>query len=85
MVLDYNRQFLLANLVFGIAGQMVGEISYGFTFFLAAVLACAVAIWRFTIFFVRELIILYFAAGRCFFEHTNGIFTKLQLICMGIN
>lgn len=74
--------FLLANLVFGIAGQLVGEISYGFTFFLAAVLACAVAIWRLQ-YFCQRINYFVFCSRPVFFEHTNGIFTKLAAYLYG--
>ena len=74
--------FLLANLVFGIAGQLIGEVSYGFTFFLAAMLSCAVAIWRLQ-YFCQRINYFVFCSRPVFFEHTNGIFTKLAAYLYG--
>ena len=74
--------FLLANLVFAIAGQMAGDTSYGFTFFLAAMLACAVAIWRLQ-YFCQRINYFIFCSRPVFFERPHGIFSKLAAYLYG--
>lgn len=74
--------FLLANLVLGIAGQLVGEATYGFSFFLAAVLACAVAIGRLQ-YFCQRINYFVFCSRPVFVERPHGIFSKLAAFLYG--
>ena len=68
--------FLGANLVLGMGGLWLGEASYGFTFFLSALLACAVAVMRLQHFCQR--ISYYVFCGRpVFFEAPHGVFSRL--------
>ncbi len=68
--------FLLANLVLGVAGYMLGEISYGFTFFLSAVIACGVAIWRLQ-YFCQRINYYVFCSRPVFLEAPHGVFAKI--------
>lgn len=68
--------FLAANFIFGIAGLWIGELSYGFTFFLAAVLGCAVAIWRLQ-YFCDRISYYVFCSRPVFWEKPNGIFSRI--------
>ena len=74
--------FLLGNLFFGIAGQLVGDESYGFSFFLAAVLACAVAIWRLQ-YFCQRINYFVFCNRPVFLERPHGIFSRLAAYLYG--
>ena len=68
--------FLLSNMVLGMGGLWLGEASYGFTFFLSALLACAVAVMRLQHFCQR--ISYYVFCGRpVFFEAPHGVFSRL--------
>lgn len=68
--------FLLANLFLGIAGQFIGEATYGFTFFLSAMLGCAIAIWRLQ-YFCQRINYFVFCGRPVFFERPHGIFSRL--------
>lgn len=68
--------FLLANLILGMIGCIVGEISYGFTLFLAAVFACGVALWRLQ-YFCRRINYYVFCSRPVFLEAPHGIFAKI--------
>lgn len=74
--------FLVCNVVLGIIGQILGDSTYGFTFFLAAMLGCAVAILRIQYFFKR-LNYYVFCARPVFIEKPNGIFSKIALYLYG--
>lgn len=74
--------FLLGNIIFGIAGLYIGENSYGFTFFLAAVIACGVAIWRLQYFFKR-INYFVFCSRPVFAEKPHGIFAKIAMHLYG--
>lgn len=69
--------FLTANVALGAAGQLfLGEVSYGFTFFLSAALAAAVAVFRLQHFCQR--INYYVFCGRpVFWEAPHGIFSRV--------
>ncbi len=68
--------FLAANFLFGALGQWIGEITYGFTFFLAAVLGCAVAIWRLK-YFCDRINYYVFCSRPVFVEKPHGIFSRI--------
>ncbi len=68
--------FLGANIALGIAGYMLGEITYGFTFFLSSVAACGVAIWRLQ-YFCQRINYYVFCSRPVFLEPPHGIFAKV--------
>ena len=68
--------FLASNVTLGIAGQWLGENSYGFTFFLSAVMSAGVAVGRLQHFCQR--INYYIFCGRpVFLEPPRGVFSRL--------
>lgn len=68
--------FLLGNLVFGLAGLAIGEVSYGFTFFLAAMLSCGISLWRLN-HFCNKINYYIFCGRPVFYQPPDGPLTKL--------
>lgn len=68
--------FLGANVVLGVIGQFIGDVTYGFTFFLAALFACAVAIYRLQ-YFCNRVNYFVFCSRPVFYRDTSGIFSRM--------
>lgn len=71
-----TNSFLIGNIVLGLIGLEIGELSYGFSFFLAAMISCGISLWRLNHFCDR--INYYIFCGRpVFYQPTEGPLTRL--------
>lgn len=68
--------FLAANIIFGALGYIIGEVSYGFSFFLSAMVAATVAVARLQ-YFCQRINYFVFCGRPVFFEAPDWIFSKL--------
>lgn len=68
--------FFILNLVLGVAGLRIGELSYGCTFFLAAMISCGIAIWRLN-HFCDRINYYIFCARPVFYQPPDGPLTKI--------
>lgn len=68
--------FLAANVLFGAVGYFLGEISYGFTFFLAALLAAGAAVMRLQ-YFCNRVNYYVFCGRPVFAEEPCGLLSRL--------
>lgn len=68
--------FLVGNIVFGVIGLQIGELSYGFSFFLAAMLSCGISLWRIN-HFCDRINYYIFCARPVFYQPPEGPLTRL--------
>ncbi len=76
-VLKINICYVVSSLVFGLLGLLVfGPKSYGFTFFLAALIAFLLALWRLQ-HFSRRINYFIFCSQPVFYNPPHGPLTRL--------
>lgn len=70
-----------AQIVFGVGGQFFGEVSYGFTFFLASAIVFIGAFLRMQ-YFCKRINYFVYCARPVFYRPPNGMLTRLsRLLC----
>ncbi|MBQ9364555.1 MAG: exopolysaccharide Pel transporter PelG [Schwartzia sp.] len=82
-VMIISLLYVILNVVLGLVGfEFIGEMSYGFTFFLAAAISCAVGLWRLN-HFAKRINYFVFCSQPVFYRPPNGILTKFTLWLYG--
>lgn len=68
--------FLLLNTIFNVIGLMLGEETYGFTFFLAAFISLLISMLRLD-YFVKRLDYYIFCSRPVFYQKKQWVFTRI--------